>query len=95
VSKYSMGGKLTPEATRTVPALLIAGGSFAAIASSLVRVPTDEVWPPLGAPPAGAASSGAAQPDAKAIPARVPTSARCRSCMVISIDVSYGATKVV
>jgi hypothetical protein len=55
-----MGGKLTPEATRTDPADLIASGSEAAMASSFERVVTsfDPLVPLLAA---GAFDSGAAQ----------------------------------
>ena len=58
VSKNSIGGKLTPDATRTTPASWMSAGSIPAISSSFSSVVTSASDSVVGA---GLASSGAAQ----------------------------------
>ena len=78
VSKNSIGGKLTPEATRTVPEDWMSAGRDAASAASLASDEAEadgEAAPPEEAD-AGLAASGAAQPEATVAVARAPTRTR-------------------
>ncbi len=61
VSKYSIGGKLTPEATRILPASWMSAGSISAISVSFSN---DDTEASLSLA-AGPASSGAAHPAAR------------------------------
>src|SRR3954452_4585403 len=86
VSKNSIGGKLTPEATRTVPEERMSAGQAAARAASFASAQADADGD--AAPPEeedeGLAASGAAHPEATAAVARAPTRTRERSRMVVS-----------
>src|SRR3954454_6106546 len=90
VSKNSIGGKLTPEATRTVPEERMPAGRAAARVASLASAEdvadagADAPPPPPEDEDAGLAASGAAHPEATAAVARAPTRTRERSRMVVS-----------
>src|SRR3954453_3763150 len=90
VSKYSIGGKLPPEATRTVPEERMPAGRAAARAASLASAEdvadADAVPPPPEEEDEDEelAASGAAHPEATAAVARAPTRTRERSRMVVS-----------
>src|SRR3954470_19830711 len=88
VSKNSIGGKLTPEATRTVPEERMSSGRAAASVASLASVEAEADPDGDAAPPEdedeGLAASGAAHPEATAAVARAPTRTRERSRMVVS-----------
>src|SRR3954471_12997861 len=98
VSKNSIGGKLTPEATRTVPEERMSSGRAAARVASLASVEAEADPDGDAAPPededAGLAASGAAHPEPTAAVARAPTRTRERSRMVISRGVFQQTTKV-
>src|SRR4051794_41579064 len=88
VSKNSIGGKLTPEATRTVPEERMSAGRAAARVASLASAEdvadADAAPPPPEEADEELAASGAAHPEATAAVARAPTRARERSRMVVS-----------
>src|SRR5512146_2576451 len=74
VSKNSIGGKLTPEATRTVPAERMAAGREPASASSLGSAEAGAEADADALPPEedGPAASGAAHPEATDAVASAP-----------------------
>src|SRR6478752_10789902 len=84
VSKNSIGGKLTPEATRTVPAERMSAGREPASASSLGSAEAEADADALPPDEDGAAASGAAHPEATDAVASAPTRTRERSRMVVS-----------